>query len=240
MLASFQRYRAATSVAPGSNGRTLAGSWSVAHAGCLGPRSEGPHGAFRAEHASFRFYGIERPGAAGASVTESRLPGARGSGALIRPSPGVGPLNRIGARQAGTEGVPEPAESLPLLGIGPDPHSLPTPNAPGVGSSRPIGAQAAPPLNRLVPAPRRRRSSPREARPEPGSSAIQASDVIDLIVTSGNQVDRRGSHRVIVHGEDQSLRQNARLHASFCVGSPTPTFLYLHNASTLQKRIHPG
>ena len=47
MLASFQRYRAATSVAPGSNGRTLAGSWSVAHAGGLGPRSEGPHGAFR-------------------------------------------------------------------------------------------------------------------------------------------------------------------------------------------------
>ena len=47
MLAGFQRYRAATSVAPGSNGRTLAGSWSVAHAGGLGPRSEGPHGAFR-------------------------------------------------------------------------------------------------------------------------------------------------------------------------------------------------
>jgi hypothetical protein len=46
MLASFQRYRAETSVAPGSNGRTLAGSWSVAHAGGLGPRSEGPHGAY--------------------------------------------------------------------------------------------------------------------------------------------------------------------------------------------------
>jgi hypothetical protein len=47
MLADFQRYRAATSVAPGSNGRRLAGSWSVTHAGGLGPRSEGPHGAFR-------------------------------------------------------------------------------------------------------------------------------------------------------------------------------------------------
>ena len=47
ILASFQRYRAATSVAPGSNRRTLAGSWSVAHAGGLGPGSEGPHGAFR-------------------------------------------------------------------------------------------------------------------------------------------------------------------------------------------------
>ena len=47
MLASFQRYRAATSVAPGPNGRTLSGSCSVAHAGGLGPRSEGRHDAFR-------------------------------------------------------------------------------------------------------------------------------------------------------------------------------------------------
>ncbi len=47
MLASFQRYRAATSVARGSNGRTLTGSWSSPTPGGLGPRSEGPHGAFR-------------------------------------------------------------------------------------------------------------------------------------------------------------------------------------------------
>ena len=37
MLASLQRYRAATFVAPGSNRRTIAGSSSVAHAGGLGP-----------------------------------------------------------------------------------------------------------------------------------------------------------------------------------------------------------
>ncbi len=211
MLASVRGYRAATSVAPRSNGRTLAGSWSVAHAGSprLGPRSEGPHGAFRAEHASFRLYGIERRGPARPSVTDSRLPGARGSGALIRPSLGAGPLNRIGARPAGTEGVP--------------------------------GTGRAAPLDRLVRAPRRQISSPREAKPEPGSSAIQGSDVIEeAIVTNSHRVDGHGRLHVIMNGEHQSLRQDARPHAFISGGSPIPAFLYLHNASTLQKRICPG
>jgi hypothetical protein len=77
-------------------------------------------------------YGIERRGAAGLSVTESHLPGARGSGALIRPSLGAGQLNRIGALLAGTEGVREPAAPLKRLGIGPGRQMLPAPDAAGL------------------------------------------------------------------------------------------------------------
>ena len=68
-------------------------------------------------------------GAAGPSGIESRIPGTKGSGALIRPRLGASQLSGIGARLAGTESVPEPAEPLPLLGIGPDHQMLPTADA---------------------------------------------------------------------------------------------------------------
>jgi len=60
---------------------------------------------------------------------EASILGAQGFGPLIRPGLGASQLNRIAARLAGTKRVPEPAEPLPLLGIGPDHQMLPTPDA---------------------------------------------------------------------------------------------------------------
>ena len=214
MLASVQRYRAATSVAPGSNGRSLSGSWSVAHVGglSLGPRSEGPHGAFRAEHASLRLYGIERRGR-GPFGDRVPSPGARAPGAQIRPSLGVGQLNRIGARPDGTEGVPEPAEPRPLLGTGPDPHLLPTPGAPGEGSSsEPPHARSSTPD--VVPA----RGNTRTCILSDAGLGRHRRTHRDR----GNRVDARGRLRVIAHGQNQSLGRDARPHASISVGSPIP------------------
>jgi hypothetical protein len=75
--------------------------------------------------------------AVGPPGIESHHSGAKVSGALIRPRLGASQLSGIGARLAGTEVVPEPAEPFPLIGIGPDHRIFPARDASGVDVALP-------------------------------------------------------------------------------------------------------